>query len=62
MLFEELSQNEFALQQQLPEALQKLLDTMEVPPDAHLLNGSMLLSDTYADSKTKLVTHNGNFY
>nr|CAD2193070.1 unnamed protein product [Meloidogyne enterolobii] len=61
MLFEELSQNEFALQQQLPEALQKLLDTMEVPPDAQF-NGSMLLSDTYADSKTKLVTHNGNFY
>uniref|UniRef100_A0A1I8BP85 Sema domain-containing protein n=1 Tax=Meloidogyne hapla TaxID=6305 RepID=A0A1I8BP85_MELHA len=68
MLFEELSQNEFALQQQLPEALQKLLDTMEVPPDAQLLNGSMLLSDTYADSKTRLVQpgahlgNNGNFY
>ncbi|KAF7629263.1 Sema domain-containing protein [Meloidogyne graminicola] len=66
MLFEELNQNEFALQQQLPAAFQKLLDTMDVPHDTQLLNGSML-SDTYADSKTRLVqpTHlgnNGNFY
>lgn len=69
LLFEELGQNEFALQQQLPMALQKLLDTMEAPPEAQMmLNGSILMSDAYAESKARLVqpgthlTGNSRFY
>ena len=50
-----MSQNEFALQQQLPAALQKLMDTMEAPPDIQLVNGSLLMADAYADSKARLV-------
>lgn len=68
MLLDELAQNEFALQQQLPGALQKLLDTMESPPESLApLNGSILTDAYAAESKTRLVqpnTHlgNGRFY
>uniref|UniRef100_A0A914ID92 Sema domain-containing protein n=1 Tax=Globodera rostochiensis TaxID=31243 RepID=A0A914ID92_GLORO len=67
MLFDELAQNEFALQQQLPGALQKLLDTIEAPPESLApLNGALLV-DAYADSKARLVQPNahlgnGRFY
>ncbi|KAL3114962.1 hypothetical protein niasHT_011398 [Heterodera trifolii] len=67
MLFDELAQNEFALQQQLPGALQKLLDTIESPPESLApLNGALLV-DAYADSKARLVQPNaqlgnGRFY
>lgn len=64
LLFEELNQNEFALQQQLPAALQKLLDTMEASPaDVHLLQQQLLLNgtslplivDACADPKARLM-------
>jgi plexin A len=43
MVIDELNQNEFALQQQLAEKFQKMLDTMEQPPDvlATISNSSL---------------------
>lgn len=60
MIFEELNQNEFALQQGLPEKFQNMLQTMEVPPDTIIMNNGSL--DNY-NSKSRLMSNsNSRFY
>ncbi|CAD5219510.1 unnamed protein product [Bursaphelenchus okinawaensis] len=57
---EELSQNDVAIHQQLPEKFQKLLDTMEVIPDALIMNSGSL--ENY-NSKSRLMSNSANrFY
>lgn len=58
IIFEEFNQNEFALQQKLPEKFQKLLDTMEIVPDTLIINNGSL--DNY-NSKSRLMS-NSRFY
>jgi plexin A len=60
MIFDELNQNEVALQQHLPEKFQKLLDTMEVMPDALIIsNGSL---DGYNSKSRLMANSNSRFY
>lgn len=60
MIFEELSKNEYALHEQLPERFQAMLATMDVVPDTTLVNNGSL--DNY-NSKSRLMSgSNSRFY
>lgn len=59
MLFDELNRNEFALQENLPEKFQKLLDTIEVMPDTLINNESL---DKYNSKSRLMANSNSRFY
>ncbi|KAI6236464.1 hypothetical protein M3Y95_00160400 [Aphelenchoides besseyi] len=57
---DELGQNDVALNQQLPEKFQKLLDTMEIVPDGAVHNGSGSMENY--NSKSRLMSNSNRFY
>uniref|UniRef100_A0AC34RQY4 Sema domain-containing protein n=1 Tax=Panagrolaimus sp. JU765 TaxID=591449 RepID=A0AC34RQY4_9BILA len=61
MIFEELSKNEYALHEALPEKFQKMLDTMDIMPENALINNGSL--ELNYNSKSRLMSSaNSRFY